>query len=170
MKKTIAVLMIFCILFSFCGCEDGKIKLEPPNDGTPTEPPPTVTVIIDGEEPQLNGSSWWSWYRLNNGTTAELNALQVDALDLEYEPFRTFAHRAELQFSETPESFGVIAWPNVPEGQPRDDVEFIQLTMNGYAFFLLEGDYVYEIRVSWEFKRKGAEARRCFNAIYTPER
>ena len=169
MKKTVSVLMIFCILLSFCGCSIGEIKLELPKNGEPTDPPPVVTVVIGGEKPQCNGSSWWRWYRLNNGMTAELNASQVHPLALEYNPFRTFTGRADLQFSEPPTSFSVTAWPNPPEGQPRDDVESIQLTMNGHSFSLLEGDYIYEIHVSWEYKRKGAEGRYCFNAIYMPE-
>lgn len=169
MKKTVAILMIFCLLMSLCGCDRGEIQLEPPNDGRPKDPPPVVIVTIDGKRPNCIGGSSWDWYRLKGNMIVEACGLRVHPLDMEYKPFKTSVGRAELHFSELPDSFSATAIPNVPKGEPRDDVQTIYLTIEDHSFALLEGDYIYEIHASWEYWDKGASGYRAFNAIYLPE-
>ncbi len=168
MKRTVAILMILCIFLSVCGCKKDETSLMPPNDGRPTEPPPSVSVTIGGVTPPCHGDAGWTRYQLNNGMTCIVESSRVHPLDREYKLFKTSVGRAELQFSELPTYFGANAWPKVPEGGTIGDVEPIQLTMEGHSFSLLEGDYIYEVHASWEYKDKDASSHRSFNAVYTP--
>lgn len=167
MRKIISILMFFNLLFVLCACRHPSAELQLPA-GSPSEPPPSVSVTIGGVTPPCHGGAGWTRYTMENGMTCVVSSSRVHPLDIEHKLFKTNVGKAELHFTEPPTGFSVYAWPIFPEGEPHDDVESITLTLQENSFALLEGNYVYEIAAHWEFAQKDAECHRSFNAVYTP--